>query len=427
MSKTSKNQLKQFYNCRILRGGQILEENLWVRDGKIIDPEKIFYDEKIEASVKFNCDGAVISPGFIDVQINGGFGIDFSYNTQNVEKGINLVAKGLLSFGVTSFCPTIVTSPKETYHKILPKIKKRKGGKDGAAILGIHVEGPFISPLKNGAHSKNYIRIFENGFQSLLELYGSLENICYITLAPEIDNAMEVIKELKKKNIKVSVGHSAGNLKQGEEAIKNGATLITHLFNAMLPFHHRDPGLVGLLTSNQLAPGKVIYYGIIADGVHTHPAALRIAHKTNPKGIYLFTSKLLITRRTYRKKFSQSGLILVTDAISALGLEEGIHQLGQLSIEVRAGSAYIAGTNTLCGSIANMAECVRFFKEATGCSLVEALESVTLHPAEALEIQHEKGVLDFGTQADFVLLDNNLHVLSTWIAGDCVYDCQQNF
>ncbi|XP_058800584.1 N-acetylglucosamine-6-phosphate deacetylase isoform X2 [Phymastichus coffea] len=393
MPELNKSQLKQFYNCRILRRGKILTEDLWVRNGRIIDPEKIFYDEKVEPSYKVNCCGAIISPGFIDIQINGGFGIDFSYNTDNVENGINTVAKELLSYGVTSFCPTLVTSPVETYHKVLPKIKKQQGGRHGAAVLGVHVEGPFINPLKKGAHPEKCIKKFENGFQSVLDVYGCLDNICYVTLAPEIDRALEVIKELRRKNIKISVGHSAGDLKYGEQAVKNGATFITHLFNAMLPFHHRDPGLVGLLASDQLPSGKLVYYGIIADGVHTHPAALRIAHRTHPK---------------------------------ALGLEEGIHQLGLFNIEVRGGKAYIAGTDTLCGSIADMSECVRFFKRAAGCSVVEALEAATLHPAQALEIESDKGVLNFGAEADLVFLNDDLHVISTWIAGECVYECSRN-
>ncbi|KAL7289794.1 hypothetical protein TKK_0016197 [Trichogramma kaykai] len=398
MPESTSGQLKHFHNCQILRDGKILTEDLWVRDGKIIDPEKIFYDEKIESDVKIDCNGCLISPGFIDVQINGGFGIDFSHNVDKVEEGVTNVAKKLLAYGVTSFCPTLVTSPVETYKKILPKIKRTSGGDDGAAILGVHVEGPFLNPLKKGAHPESCIQKFEKGFQSLLDVYGSLENICYITLAPELENAIDVIQELEKRNIKISVGHSASDLKQGEEAVKNGASFITHLFNAMLPFHHRDPGLVGLLASDQIPKEKSIHYGIIADGVHTHPAALRIAHRTNPEG-----------------------LVLVTDAISALGLQDGVHQLGQFDIEVRESRAYIAETNTLCGSIADMAECVRFFKKSTGCSVVEALEAATLHPARFLGIQSHKGVLNFGAQADFVFLDKNLHVISTWISGHCVH------
>lgn len=391
--------LKQFHNCQILRNGQILKEDLWVRNGKVIDPEKIFYDEKIEPDFEIDCRGALISPGYIDLQVNGGFGIDFSHNIDNVEEGVSIVAKKLLEHGVTSFCPTVVTSPKETYRKVLPKIKKTNGGKSGAAILGVHVEGPFISPCKKGAHEEICIRNFDEGFKSVIDTYDDLKNICCITLAPEIPNALPVIEELRKRNIIISVGHSVANLKEGEDAVKHGATFITHLFNAMLPFHHRDPGLVGLLTSDQIPPEKIVYYGIIADGVHTHPAALRIAHRTHPKG-----------------------LVLVTDAISALGLKEGIHQLGQLEIEVRNSRAYIAGTDTLCGSIANMSECVRFFKEATGCTIMEALEAATLHPARTLEIDSRKGVLNFGAEADFIFLNEKLEVLSTWIAGDCVYE-----
>ncbi|XP_015596952.1 N-acetylglucosamine-6-phosphate deacetylase [Cephus cinctus] len=404
MPEPESSFLRQFYNCSILRHGKILKEDLWVRNGLIVDPEKIFYDEKIMPDERINCHDALISPGFIDLQINGGFGVDFSNDIDTVEEGVNKVAKKLLTYGVTSFCPTLVTSPPETYRKVLPKIKKRNGGSHGATVLGVHVEGPFISITKKGAHPEEYIRNFENGFRSLTDMYSSLENICYVTLAPEIPNALSVISELCKKDIKISVGHSVANLSDGEEAVKHGATFITHLFNAMLPFHHRDPGLVGLLTSKRIPTEKIIYYGIIADGIHTHPAALRIAHRTHPEG-----------------------LVLVTDAIAALGLKEGVYRLGQYDIEVRDERAYIAGTETLCGSTAEMSHCVRFFREATGCSIVEALEAATLHPARALEIDSRKGVLNFNAEADFVMLDEALGVLSTWIAGKCVYTKNNNY
>ncbi|XP_053995973.1 N-acetylglucosamine-6-phosphate deacetylase [Hylaeus anthracinus] len=398
MSQEDQKILKQFYNCRILRDGKISIEDLWVRDGKIVDPAKIFYDEKIKPDIKIDCDGALISPGYIDLQINGGYGIDFTHNVDNVQEGINKVAKKLLEYGVTSFCPTLVTSPDDTYYKILPEMKKRNGGLHGATILGIHLEGPFISPSKKGAHPETYIKQFNRGFQSLIDTYRYLENVCLVTLAPELPNAQTVITELCKRNIKVSLGHSIGNLHEGENAVKSGASFITHLFNAMLPFHHRDPGLVGLLTSDKIPTGRIVHYGIIADGIHTHPAALRIAHRTHPKG-----------------------LVLVTDAISALGLEEGVHQLGQFKIEMRMGSAYIAGTNTLCGSTAEMSKCVRHFREATGCSVVEALEAATLHPARTLGIERIKGVLNYGADADLVMLNDNLELLSTWISGERVY------
>lgn len=201
-----------------------------------------------------------------------------------------------------------------------------------------------------------------------------------------------------RHGITVSLGHSNSSLLQGERGFAYGASFITHLFNAMLPFHHRDPGLVGLLTSKKLPESKTVFYGIIADGIHTHPAALRIAFSSNPKG-----------------------LVLVTDAMSAMGLKTGTYCIGESVVEVSDKRAVIAGTDTLSGSIATMDYCIRFLKKSTDCSLVEALECVTLHPAQVLGITNFKGTLDFETDADFVLLDENLHVQSTYINGRCVW------
>ncbi|XP_058129812.1 N-acetylglucosamine-6-phosphate deacetylase isoform X1 [Anopheles ziemanni] len=422
LSSTDK-KLTQFRNCRILRNHQLVQDDLWVRDGKIIDPEKVFFDEKGQADVQIDCQGAIVAPGFIDLQINGGYGVDFSFDVQTVELGVAKVAKGLLAHGVTSFCPTLVTSPPETYHSVLPKIPRSAGGHHGATVLGCHVEGPFINTNKKGAHPPECIKEFEQvglstgaliqnnllivlnasylavkGMATVREVYGSLDNVQIITLAPEKAGASEVIQELSNSGITVSVGHSMANLHDGEVAVRHGARLITHLFNAMLPFHHRDPGLVGLLTTDNIPKDTLVYFGIISDGVHTHPAALRIAYKTRPEG-----------------------LILVTDAISAMGLAEGRHRIGQMEIEIRAGRAYVAGTNTLCGSIAPMDECIRFFKKASSCSIEYALEAASLHPALCVGIEKRKGTLEYGADADFVMLDDELIVKSTWIAGECVF------
>uniref|UniRef100_A0A1A9WHR8 N-acetylglucosamine-6-phosphate deacetylase n=1 Tax=Glossina brevipalpis TaxID=37001 RepID=A0A1A9WHR8_9MUSC len=387
--------LIQFVNCRLVRNHQLIKDDLWIRNGKIVNPEPIFFDEKCQADSKIDCANAIIAPGYIDLQINGGYGVDFSYDTDSVMEGINKVAAGLITNGVTSFCPTLVTSPSETYHKILPQITKAT---KGASVLGVHLEGPFINTKKKGAHSEAHIQNLDKGIDSLLQTYGSLDNVKIITIAPELDVTGEVVQTLTKKGIIVSLGHSMGSLSDGEKAAKNGASLITHLFNAMLPFHHRDPGLVGLLTSDAIPEDRTIYYGLIADGVHTHPAALRIAHRTHP-----------------------DGLCLVTDAISALGLEEGIHHLGELNLEVKKGKAFIAGTDTLCGSIAPLDECVRIFKKATGCSIVYAIEAATLHPAKCLNMENIKGTLDFDSDADFIFLNDDLNVLCTWINGYCVH------
>lgn len=231
-----------------------------------------------------------------------------------------------------------------------------------------------------------------------MEVYGSLDNVAVVTLAPELANSQSVVRELSQRGITVSLGHSVANLSQAEEAVQHGASFITHLFNAMLPFHHRDPGIVGLLTSDQVPAGRTVYYGMIADGIHTNPAALRIAHRAHP-----------------------SGLVLVTDAITAMGLPPGQHTLGQQVIEIQGLHAYVAGTKTLSGSIATMDMCVRHFKQASGCSVEEALEAASLHPAQLLGISHKKGKLDYGCDADLVLLDDALNVKATFISGEEVW------
>ncbi|XP_046893346.1 N-acetylglucosamine-6-phosphate deacetylase isoform X2 [Hypomesus transpacificus] len=316
----SEEPIVQFVNCRILREHKLQREDLWVREGTILDPEKLFFDEKGYADETVDCKGCIVAPGFIDVQINGGYGIDFSQATEDVRGGVSLVAKKILEHGVTSFCPTLVTSPPNIYHKVLPEVRVHNGGREGAGVLGFHLEGPFISPEKKGAHPEKYLRTFKlGGMRDLLDTYGALDNVAMVTLAPELANSQVVIQELAQMGITVSLGHSVANLTQAEEAVQHGASFITHLFNAMLPFHHRDPGIVGLLTSDQIPHDRKVFYGMIADGIHTNPAALRIAHRAHP-----------------------SGLVLVTDAITAMGLPPGRHPLGQQVIEIQGLHAYVA-------------------------------------------------------------------------------------
>lgn len=391
--------ITQFINCRILRDNELQREDLWVREGRILDPEKLFFDEQGYADKHVDCEGSIIAPGFIDVQINGGYGIDFSQPSEDVGSGVSFVAKKILEHGVTSFCPTLVTSPPEVYHKVLPQVKVHNGGPHGAGVLGFHLEGPFISAEKKGAHPEKYLRVFESGgLEDLTEAYGRLDDVAMVTLAPELPGSQSVVRELSRRGVTVSLGHSVANLSQAEEAVRHGASFITHLFNAMLPFHHRDPGIVGLLTSDRVPAGRTVYYGMIADGIHTNPAALRIAHRAHP-----------------------SGLVLVTDAITAMGLPPGRHTLGQQVIEIQGLHAYVAGTKTLSGSIATMDMCVRHFKQASGCSVEEALEAASLHPAQLLGISPKKGKLDYGSDADLVLLDDGLTVRATYISGEEVW------
>ncbi|VDK48544.1 unnamed protein product, partial [Anisakis simplex] len=302
------DKLIQFTNCRSLHGTELTDNDVFIENGIILDESSVFYDQKRIADIKIDCMGYIVIPGLIDMQFNGAFGIDFSSlpPEEFIDK-VNSVSYRLLQYGVTSYCPTIITSPPDVYHKILPLFGELKAKSDGAAVIGAHCEGPFISVLKKGAHPEKFVKsdLGDDPSQTLIDMYGSTENIAICTLAPELKGAREGIEYLKSKGVVISMGHSSGTLVDAERGFHAGATCLTHLFNAMPSYHHRDPGLIGILTSKYVPESKRIYYGIISDGIHTHDSALRIAYKTNP-----------------------DGLILITDAISAFGLGDGILRLG---------------------------------------------------------------------------------------------------
>ena len=169
--------------------------------------------------------------GFIDLQINGAFGVDFS-SPDLTEEDVETVAQGLLKYGVTAFCPTVVTSSVETYMKVLPLLHRKEGSVlHGASVLGAHCEGPFIAV--KGAHAEEWLDVPRDGIKSVLQRYGSVEHVQLVTLAPELPNAIETIKQLVSVGIVVSIGHSAASIDVAEAAVDAGATMITHLFNAM--------------------------------------------------------------------------------------------------------------------------------------------------------------------------------------------------
>eukprot|EP00936_MAST-01D_sp_MAST-1D-sp1_P002306 g2306.t1 len=382
-------------NVRILRGGKLHVEDLWFRNGKFLDQQKRFWDscsaDEFDPDEVIDGNGMICAPGFIDIQLNGAFGIDFSSPDITMAQ-VSDVARGLLSHGVTAFCPTLVSSHAATYRKIIPIFRRTPGSAEaGAAVLGLHLEGPFMAPQKKGAHDITAIHAPEHGMPSVTECYGNdLENVDIVTLAPELPGALEAIRGLASRGVVVSSGHCMADIGTAMKAKDAGAGLITHLFNAMPAFHHRDPGLVGLLGTTDKQP----FYGIICDGIHCHPASVKIAYAAH-----------------------KHGLVLVTDAMAALGLEPGLHKLGQMSVRITTDRAVIDKTDTLAGSIISMDRCVRGFREYTGCSVEEALEAASLHPARVLGLQSSKGSLECGADADFVLLDDDLVVHATYVAG----------
>ncbi|KAF9179020.1 hypothetical protein BGZ51_005597 [Haplosporangium sp. Z 767] len=331
-------------NCRILRDHKIVSnDSIWIQAGKIIDPHKFFWYQKRLPDVVLDAQGLLVAPGFIEAQINGAFGVDFSvpsdYDTY--EKGLLKVSRGLLKYGTTSYCPTIVSSSASVYHKVLPHLKPRAGSaKTGATILGAHVEGPFINEARIGAHELKVLQpSARSGYKDFKDVYGlegdtpeaqrkltdeDLNSVKIITCAPELEGVMDAIPDLVKAGITVSVGHSMANTSQAEKSVMKGATFITHLFNAMPQFHHRDPGVIGLLGSRLDLPRP--YYGLICDGIHVHPNSVKIAYDSHPEGA-----------------------ILVTDAMSAMGLSPGNYQLGNMNVTKDEDRVYIKDTDTLAG------------------------------------------------------------------------------
>ena len=372
--------VKQFINGRILLNHQFLERDLWVAEGKIISPRD-------RADIVIDLGGKITAPGFIDIQINGGFGCDFSRNPEKLD----CVAKRLLQFGVTGFLPTVISSTPDQYRRVLSRLQPRHFGKEGASALGIHVEGPFLSPQYAGAHNPDH---FQDASRfSAEEVYGDLTGVKLATVAPEIPGGMELIRFLSERGVVVSIGHSGASFEQTNQALKNGASLATHLFNAMTPYHHRKPGMIGAaLIHPQFA------YSLIVDQVHLSAESIVLCWRCNPQG-----------------------LILISDATEALGLPNGRYHLGSFEIELDEKGVCLAGSKTIAGSNLNLNRAVRLLHSITNCTKAEALEAASLKPAQLLGLYPSKGTLEIGADADFIILSEELEVEATYVGGELAY------
>ncbi|MFN8498519.1 MAG: N-acetylglucosamine-6-phosphate deacetylase [Anaerolineae bacterium] len=330
---------------------------------------------------------ALITPGLIDLQINGAFGHDFTLDPASAAA----VAAGLPRYGVTAFLPTLITSPLETYPERLRVLARlaEQGPPSSAAILGVHVEGPFLSYGKRGAHNPAYLRT--PTVESLRPLLAE-GNVRIMTLAPELPGAAESIAFLRQNGVVVSLGHSEADYDTAHVALEEGAGWGTHLFNAMPLLGHREPGLTGALLERTLPP-----VGLIVDGVHVHPSAVRLAWRA--KGV--------------------RGISLVSDAMAALGMPPGVYHLGDDDVIVDEVSARRAH-GTLAGSILSMDEALRNMVAYTGCAPGEAVWMATGVPSDILGLS-SKGRLAPGLDADIVVLTPDLRVRRTIICGETVY------
>lgn len=342
------------------------------------------------ASTATGCDivdatGMIVAPGFIDLQLNGGWGHDFTVDPASMRE----VGAMLPRTGVTAYVPTIVTSARAQRDAALAAFAALAPSPTDAVALGVHFEGPAISPARAGAHDRRHI-----GLPDPAESAGWSRSagVAMVTLAPEIDGAIALTSGLTERGVVVAIGHTGCTAEQFAAARRAGARMVTHLFNAMAPFGHREPGPIGATLADDSVAA-----GLICDGIHVDPVAVRAAwHSLGPT-------------RT----------VLVTDAIAALGVDAPEAQLGTRRVVVdergvRTRDGVLAGSNlALDDAVRNL---VRF----TGCRPADALSAATSAPAAALGL-HDRGRIAVGARADVVLLDADLVVRRTLVRGQTAW------
>lgn len=369
---------------RVWISGQFLEAALKVEDGKIV---QIYPYGTVEADVDYGTKRIV--PGFIDVHTHGAYGFD----TNDAEpEGLRNWMKRIPEEGVTSILPTTVTQMPDVLTAAVANVAKViEEGYEGAEILGIHFEGPYLDMEYKGAQppeaiAKPSVEQFA-GYQEAAKGW-----IKYITLAPEQDKDFALTRYCSQNGVVVSMGHSAATYEEALMGIANGAVSMTHVYNGMTPYHHRKPGLVGIAMRV-----RDIYGEVICDGCHSHLAALN----------NYFTAK----GRDYA--------VMVSDSLRAKHCPPGgNYQLGGHDIEIgEDGLARLKGTETIAGSTLYMNRGLKILVEKAMIPFDAALNSCTINPAKALRVDDRKGRLAAGYDADIVVLEDNYDVAQTYCRG----------
>lgn len=355
---------------------------LTIRDGVIAE---ISSERNRDASFEFPS-GYHLIPGFIDLHVHGANGSDVMDGTDDALKNI---ANTLAKEGTTSFLATTMTGAPEIIEKSLQNIARFQNN-NGAKMLGVHLEGPFISTVKSGAQFSKYI--VEPDI-SLLKKWQKISNnaIKMVTFAPEVSSP-EWINYLLQQNIIPALGHSNATFHEAKNAISCGANYVTHLFNAMRALHHREPGLVSAALLND-----DVYTEIIVDGVHLHPVIVD-----------------LILRLKNKDK-----VILITDAIRAKCMKDGIYDLGGQSVQVKSGVATLPD-GTLAGSTLKMSAAIHNLLQFTQTDFFTAVKMATENPAKALGIFQQKGSIALHKDADLVVLDDKFNVVLTICEGKII-------
>jgi N-acetylglucosamine-6-phosphate deacetylase len=362
--------------------GTVLIEGGAIRD---VSPDDSLLEDADEIR---DYQDSLLLPGFVDLQVNGAFGVDVATEPSRVAD----LSQALLSTGTTAYLPTVISSSESLYEEVLPTLAAAAGGpSSGAEVLGIHLEGPFINLGKRGAHAAAHVVPPD---PELLARLLDLGPVRAITLAPELEGSGELVALAANRGAAVSAGHSDAPFEVAYEALDASVAGVTHLFNAMSAMHHREPGLPGAAFAHPRA-----VCGLIADGLHVHPEMVGLAFRMlGPDRIYL-----------------------TTDAIAAAGMGDGEYRLATRTVYLDGGVPRL-GSGVIAGSVLTMNEAFRNILAFTGCTLPEAARMASTTPARLVGEGKRKGRLTPGYDADVTVLAPDLSVEAVWRSGERIYE-----
>lgn len=370
----------------IIKNGLVFSENgQFERRELYISRDKIAFEadgEEIDAA------GCYVIPGLTDIHFHACVGYDFCDGTA---EAIEKMAEYQLQNGVTTICPASMTFSEEQLTDIFANAAAYKSEK-GATLVGINMEGPFISLEKKGAQNPAYIHKPDaDMFRRLQKAANGL--IKLVDIAPEVDGAMECIEKIKDE-VRVSLAHTNADFSVAEKAFHKGAKHVTHLYNAMPPYSHRAPGVIGAACDNEN-----VMVELICDGVHSHPA----------------------TVRTTFKMFGDDRIVLISDSMMACGLEDGQYSLGGQDVTVKGNLATLTEGGAIAGSVTNLMKCMCKAVKEMHIPLESAVKCATANPAKAIGIYEQYGSLTPGKYADVVLLNTELEIQYIIKSGNVVY------
>ncbi|PMG46144.1 N-acetylglucosamine-6-phosphate deacetylase [Vibrio lentus] len=368
-------------NCKIYTGSDVLTDHAVVIENELI--KKVCPISELPEGIEVrDLDGANLSPGFIDLQLNGCGGV--MLNDEITADTMQIMHKANLKSGCTSFLPTLITSSDEDMRAVITAAREYHNQYQNQS-LGLHLEGPYLNVAKKGIHSVDHIRKSDSEMIGLICENSDL--VAKVTLAPEL-NDPEHIERLRKAGVVVSIGHTNATYAEARKSFESGITFATHLFNAMTPMVGREPGVVGAIYDT-----PEVYAGIIADGFHVDYANIRIAHKI--KG---------------------EKLVLVTDATAPAGADMEYFIFVGKKVYYRDGKC-VDENGTLGGSALTMIEAVQNTVEHAGIALDEALRMATLYPATAIGVESKLGRIKKGMVANLAVFDRDFNVKATVVNG----------